>query len=182
MGNKVEKVETDTAGKTAHVVRHHDRGLVTIGAFKLIESIFFLLVGVGVIHFIHRDLGDEATRLAERLRFDLDGRLMTWVMDHLDSITAHRMKQISALTFFYAGLRIAEGVGLVMEKLWAEYLTVWATTIFLPWEVYEIVRHLDWIRVSLLVINLSVLAYLILAMRRNRRVLELAKNVSYHPK
>jgi hypothetical protein len=90
------------------VKRHHDRGLVTIGAFKLIESVFFLLVGVGVIHFIHRDLGDEATRLAERLRFDLDGRLMTWVMDHLDSITAHRMKQISALTFFYAGLRIAD--------------------------------------------------------------------------
>jgi uncharacterized membrane protein (DUF2068 family) len=92
------------------------------------------------------------------------------VMDHLDSITAHRMKQLSALTFFYASLRIVEGVGLVMEKLWAEYLTVWATTIFLPWEVYEIIRHLDWIRVSLLVINLSVLAYLVWALRRNRKV------------
>jgi uncharacterized membrane protein (DUF2068 family) len=170
MGSGAEMVETGAASKHGQATKHHDRGLMTIGAFKLIEAIFFLLVGVGVIHFIHRDLGDEATRLAERLRFDLDGRLMTWVMDHLDSITAHRMKQLSALTFFYASLRIVEGVGLVMEKLWAEYLTVWATTIFLPWEVYEIIRHLDWIRVSLLVINLSVLAYLVWALRRNRKV------------
>ena len=169
MGSGTETVEKGTARERAEATRHHDRGLMTIGAFKLLEAVFFFLVGVGVIHFIHRDLGDEATRLAERLRFDLDGKLMTWVMDHLDSITAHRLKQIGALTFFYAGLRIVEGVGLVMEKLWAEYLTVWATTIFLPWEIYEIVRHLDWIRVSLLVINLSVLAYLVWALRRNRR-------------
>lgn len=169
MGSGAEMVETGTAGKQGHAATHHDRGLMTIGIFKLLESIFFLLVGVGVIHFIHRDLGDEATRLAERLRFDLDGRLMTWVMDHLDSITAHRMKQISALTFFYAGLRVTEGVGLVMEKLWAEYLTVWATALFLPWEVYEIVRHVDWVRVALLIVNLTVLAYLVWALRRNRR-------------
>jgi uncharacterized membrane protein (DUF2068 family) len=69
-----------------------------------------------------------------------------------------------------------------MEKLWAEHLTVWATTIFLPWEVYEIIRHPDWIRVALLLINLSVLAYLVWAMRRNRRMMELAKNVGYAPK
>lgn len=169
MVSGVEMEQTGTASKHGHAAKHHDRGLMTIGIFKLLESVFFLLVGVGVIHFIHRDLGDEATRLAERLRFDLDGRLMTWVMDHLDAITAHRMRQISALTFFYAGLRVTEGVGLVMEKLWAEYLTVWATAIFLPWEVYEIVRHLDWVRVSLLIVNLTVLAYLVWALRHNRR-------------
>ena len=105
------------------------------------EAVFFFLVGVGAIHFIHHDLGDAAQRLAERLRFDPDGRVMSWVLDHLDDITAHRLKQIGVATFFYAGLRVTEGVGLVLEKVWAEYLTVGVTISFLPWEVYEIARQ-----------------------------------------
>ena len=33
-----------------------------------------------------------------------------------------------------------EGIGLLMRRLWAEYLTVIATAILLPLEVYEIVQ------------------------------------------
>jgi uncharacterized membrane protein (DUF2068 family) len=162
----MEEARTDhVRGQAA---RHHDRGLLAIGLLKLFEAVFFFLVGVGAIHFLHRDLGEAATRLAERLRFDLDGRMMTWVLDHLDEITAHRLKQIGAATFFYAGLRIAEGVGLIMEKVWAEHLTVGVTTAFLPWELYEIARHPDWIRVCLLLANLVVLAYLLWSLRRAR--------------
>ena len=157
--------EIGTAREHDHAVKHHDRGLLAIGLLKLFEAIFFFLVGVGAIHFLHRDLGEAATRLAERLKFDLDGRMMTWVMDHLDDITAHRLKQIGVATFLYAGLRIAEGVGLVMEKVWAEHLTVGVTTAFLPWELYEIVRRPDWIRVCLLLV---VLAYLLWSLRRAR--------------
>ena len=161
--------EIGTAREHDHAVKHHDRGLLAIGLLKLFEAIFFFLVGVGAIHFLHRDLGEAATRLAERLKFDLDGRMMTWVMDHLDDITAHRLKQIGVATFLYAGLRIAEGVGLVMERVWAEHLTVGVTTAFLPWELYEIVRRPDWIRVCLLLANLVVLAYLLWSLRRARR-------------
>ena len=50
--------------RAEHVVTHHDSGLLAIGLFKLVEAVFFLLVGVGAIHFIHRDLGDAALRLA----------------------------------------------------------------------------------------------------------------------
>jgi len=167
--------ETGTGMQHGHARMHHDRGLLMIGLFKLLEAVFFFLVGVGAIHFLHHDLGDAATRLAERLRFDLDGRMMSWVMDHLDDITAHRLKQIGAATFFYAGLRITEGVGLVMEKVWAEYLTVGVTISFLPWEVYEITRKLDWLRVGLLLVNLAVLAYLIWWLRRGRRVRAMSK-------
>ena len=149
--------------------RHRDRGLVAIGLLKLVEAVFFFLVGMGVLHFIHHDLGDAAVRLAERLRMDMDGRVMTWVLDHIDDMTAHRLKQIGAATFFYAGLRVTEGVGLLKEKAWAEYMTVGVTVSFLPWEVYEICRRPDYLRVGLLITNVIVLAYLLWVLRRNRR-------------
>jgi uncharacterized membrane protein (DUF2068 family) len=160
---------TSTATARGHAARHHDSGLLMIGLFKLLEAIFFFLVGIGAIHFIHRDLGEAAQRLAERLRFDPDRRAVAWVLDHLDDVTSHRLKQIGVATFFYAGLRTTEGIGLVLEKAWAEYLTVGMTAAFLPWELYEIVRRLDWLRVGLLVTNLAVLAYLVWWLRHNRK-------------
>lgn len=160
---------TNAASSQNIAAKHHDRGLLVIGLFKILEAIFFFLVGVGVIHFIHRDLGDAALRLAERLRMDPDRRAVAWVLDHLDDVTSHRLKQIGVATFFYAGLRTTEGIGLVLEKVWAEYLTVGITMAFLPWELYEIVRRPDWLRIGLLVTNLAVLAYLVWWLRRNRK-------------
>ncbi|MDP9051988.1 MAG: DUF2127 domain-containing protein [Acidobacteriota bacterium] len=162
--------ETHLAQEDGHAAKHHDKGLLAIGVLKLVEAVFFFLVGLGVIHFIHRDLGDAAVRLAERLRMDMDGRVMTWVLDHLDDVTSHRLKQIGVVTFLYAGLRVAEGVGLVMEKAWGEHLTVGVTVFFMPWELYEICRRPDLLRVGLLLANLIVLAYILWLLRRNRRI------------
>jgi uncharacterized membrane protein (DUF2068 family) len=175
MGSETEMEETGTAREhtdgaaEGHVHKRHDKGLLLIGLFKLLEAVFFLLVGVGALHFIHRDLGEAAQALATRLRFDPDGRLIGYVLDHLDVITAHRLRQIGVVTFFYAGLRVTEGVGLVLEKVWAEYLTVGATVSFLPWEMYEIVTRLDWFRVGLFVTNLLVLAYLVWWLQRRKK-------------
>jgi uncharacterized membrane protein (DUF2068 family) len=170
MGSGIELEQTGMKSATGDPAPHHDKGLLAIGLMKLFEAVFFFLVGVGAIHFVHRDLGDAATRLAERLRMDMDGRVMIWVLDHLDAVTAHRLKQIGIATFFYAGLRVTEGVGLVLEKVWAEYLTVAVTVSFLPWELYEICRRPDWLRVCLLLVNLLVLAYLIWWLRRTGRL------------
>jgi uncharacterized membrane protein (DUF2068 family) len=151
-----------------HGHRHHDSGLLLIGLFKLVEAVFFFLVGVGALHFLHRDLGDAVLRLAVHLRRDPEGRLVGFVLDHVDELTAHRLKQIGVATFCYGALRVTEGVGLVLEKVWAEYLTVGVTVSFLPWEMYEIVMHLDWFRVGLFLVNLAVLAYLVWWLRRKK--------------
>jgi uncharacterized membrane protein (DUF2068 family) len=160
--------------KRAH--RRHDRGLLMIGVFKLLEAGFFVLAGIGAFHLVHRDLQDEALRLAGRLRIDPDGRLVGWVMDHIDVVTSHRLRQIGFATFFYAGIRVAEGWGLVLEKTWAEWLVIGVTVAFLPWELYEIARHMDWIRIGILLINLGVLVYLVAWMREMRRMKQLNRS------
>jgi uncharacterized membrane protein (DUF2068 family) len=149
--------------------KHHDRGLLVIGIFKLVEAVFFVLVGLGAFHYLHRDLREAILNLAARLRRDPEGRLVGFVLNHLDSMTAKRLREIGMATFLYAGLRVAEGLGLVLEKAWAEYLTVGVTMSFLPWEMYEIVERLDWVRVGLLIINLLVLAYLVWMLQRKKQ-------------
>src|ERR1700704_4509695 len=60
----------------------------------------------------------------------------------------------------YALLEGTEGVGLAMRRRWAEYLTVIATGILIPYEAYEVIRHVTLFKVGALLLNLAVVGYL----------------------
>lgn len=60
----------------------------------------------------------------------------------------------------YALLEGTEGVGLAMRRRWAEYLTVIATSILIPYEVFEVVDHATLFRVGALLLNVAVVGYL----------------------
>ena len=145
-----------------------DRGLLLIGIFKLLKSAFFFCIGVGAIHLMNKDLGDEVTRLAHALRFDPESRVVSLLLDKVDLIDASRLRQIGFATFAYSALALTEGVGLLLEKSWAEYLTLGLTISFLPWELFELVRRPDWLRLGLLLLNLAVLWYLVWLLKRKR--------------
>ena len=155
-------------GHGSERVRSRDQGLLLIGLFKLAKAIFFFCIGVGAIHLLHKDLEDEVLRLAARFKFDPESRFVALLLDKVDLIDAHRLRQISVATFGYSALALTEGVGLLLEKVWAEYLTLILTISFLPWELYELIRRPDWFRLSLLLINLAVLWYLVWLLRRKK--------------
>jgi uncharacterized membrane protein (DUF2068 family) len=60
----------------------------------------------------------------------------------------------------YALLEGTEGVGLAMRRRWAEYLTVIATGILIPYEAYEVIHHVTLFKVGALLLNLAVVGYL----------------------
>jgi len=65
----------------------------------------------------------------------------------------------------YAALEGVEAVGLWHGKRWAEYLTFVATTVFVPYEVYELAKGVSALKVVTLLLNLAVAVYLLLAKR-----------------
>jgi uncharacterized membrane protein (DUF2068 family) len=60
----------------------------------------------------------------------------------------------------YALLEGTEGVGLAMRRRWAEYLTVIATGVLIPYEAYEVVNKVTLFRVGALLLNIAVVGYL----------------------
>ena len=71
------------------------------------------------------------------------------------NIEPRRLKEFGAGTFFYSALEMAEGVGLLLLRPWAEYLTVLATALLLPLEIYELAHKVTALRVAVLVVNLA---------------------------
>lgn len=166
-GAASENALAETKEKPHHV---HDRGLLMIGLFKLGKAILFFGIGVGVIHLLHRDIGDEVMRLATALNFDPESRVVSILLEKADLIDAQRLREIGFATFAYSALALTEGIGLLLERVWAEYLTLMLTISFLPWELYELARRPNWFRFGLLIINLIVLSYLVWLLRRKKTI------------
>ena len=151
-----------------HTSARHSRGLLLVGLFKMSKALFFTALGAGALHLVHRDLGDMVMKLADALRIDPEGRLVSLLMDKADLIDPHHLRQAGILSFLYAGVCVVEGTGLLLEKTWAEYFTVILTAAALPWEIYELFAHFSGFRIGLLLINLAVLAYLLWFLKHER--------------
>jgi len=76
-----------------------------------------------------------------------------------------RLIQLGLVVTAYAALEATEMVGLWFAKRWAEYLTLLATTLLVPFEVYEIILKVSIFKVITLVINVAIVIYLLLAKR-----------------
>ena len=161
-------METQTSQKPEHM--HHHGGLVAIGLFKLVKAIFFSGLGIAAIHFIHKDLGDALLRVATEFKFDPESHFIAVLMGKVDMLDAHRLRQISIGSFGYSALALTEGIGLLMEKVWAEYLTLILSLLFLPWEFYELFAHSSPWRVAILVSNIGVVIYLLWFIRKAREL------------
>ncbi|HZL27156.1 MAG TPA: DUF2127 domain-containing protein [Acidobacteriaceae bacterium] len=139
----------------------HARGLLVIGVFKLSKALFFIAVGAGALHLVHRDVGDVFQKIATTLRLDPESRLFAMLSSKADLISHHQLRNVVKLSWGYAALSLVEGVGLMMQKTWAEYLTLTLTICALPWDMTELVKHPDPIHWGVVLINVAVLAYLL---------------------
>lgn len=155
----------------AQAPRQHNKGLVLIAVYKLLQALLFVAIGVGAMRLLHKDIDDVLAQIASDLRFNPESKFVNFVLDRASLLNDPMLRRIGFGAFCYAAVGLAEGVGLYLEKAWGEYLTLLITASFLPFEIHEIMRRLTWPRVSLLVANVLVLLYLIKVVAdRQRRV------------
>jgi uncharacterized membrane protein (DUF2068 family) len=152
---------------------HHNSWLILIALFKLAQAMIFFAIGVGAFKLLHKDVGDVCQQIADNLHFNSESRLVNFLLERADLIDDRILRRIGAAVFIYAGLDLLEGIGLYLEKVWAEYLTLLITGSFLPWEIKEVIARVTWVRVGLLAVNLLVFLYLFkLVLGRRRSIPE----------
>jgi len=147
-----------------------NRVLLLIAVYKFFHALFFYAIGIGAHHLLHKDIADQIELFARHLRFNPESRLVIFILQKSSIINGPVLERISLVAYCYATLTLVEGIGLYLEKAWGEFLTLAITASFLPWEILEIFRHLTWVRVGLLTINILVFVYLLqLVLGRARR-------------
>jgi|SRR5215510_978007 len=149
--------------------RAHGRGVRLIAAFKLLKALGLLALGIGALRLLHKDVAGEVEHWINVFRVDTHNHFIDLLLEKLSILDDKRLKELSVGTFAYAGIFLVEGIGLALQKRWAEYLTIITTASLLPIEIYELTRRVSAGRCLALGINVAVVVYLVYELRRFRQ-------------
>lgn len=119
-----------------------------------------LLLSLGVLSFLNRDIEAVALNIVEYLTLDVENRYVEMLIKKAGMISNGTLLGVSGGLFFFGVLSLIEGWGLHKRRRWAEWLTVVSTSVFIPFEVYEIIKAVSIIKVGTLILNAAIVYYL----------------------
>jgi len=153
--------------------RHRGRKiLVFIGLFKLLHASLMILTAVGALWLTKSSVNERIRLWAEALEVGPYRRYLGDGLVRLLRLPHHFLWAVVIGAAFYAILFATEGVGLLMDKLWAEWLAVIATASLLPIEFVETIRRHHWqkaIGFGALLINAAIVVVLVFLVRARIR-------------
>jgi len=143
-----------------------------IALFKFFKATLLVVVALGAVELLRPDVAARAQQWVDMLAASPDRRAVQHLIALVSGLDPRRLYIVAVGAAVYAALFTTEGVGLWLARRWAEYLTVIATLLFVPLEVFELSRRVTLPRVTALILNLAVAALLIVRLRRARNLLE----------
>jgi uncharacterized membrane protein (DUF2068 family) len=165
-----KKIGTATSsGKIMSEKPPSDPFLRIIAIFKLAKALLFFCAGVGLLHYLNRDVEERLEHVMDSLHVDHHSHFLMWCLKQADLLTKDKIAALSAIAFFYSALFATEGTGLFLRKKWAEYFVVIVTGSLLPFEAYEIWHKITVAKILLTTGNLLILGYLIYVIRRKEK-------------
>jgi uncharacterized membrane protein (DUF2068 family) len=139
-----------------------------IAVFKLLKATLLVAVGLGALKLVHKDTGDVVQHWVELFRLDPNNHYVDTALEKASRLTPGKIKELGLGSLLYAGLFLTEGIGLWLEKRWAEWLTVIITSSLIPIEIYEIFHHATPVKIFVLLINIAIVTYLVYRIRNKR--------------
>ena len=104
--------------------------------------------------------------LAARLGLNPGGRYLDHALARLVNLPSRDFRDLGIGSFVYAALFLTEGTGLWLMKPWAEWFTAIITGSLVPLEIFEIHRHPTIVKVIVLLLNIAVVGYLFVRIRK----------------
>ena len=144
-----------------------------------------LLLAAGVYLLSHQsaDFGKLAEHLMRSVELDPRHGIFHRLVVYLHDLHGSQIRVAGFFALGYGVLEGVEGAGLWLDQLWAEFLTVIATSLLVPFELYELVRHPSALKAGGIAVNVAIVAYLVVILRRRlarERAHRLSRAASAH--
>jgi uncharacterized membrane protein (DUF2068 family) len=145
-----------------------------LAILRLIEGLAELAIGLTLFGLqarvpdVVQALKDELPLLvpaAERIGWNIEN---SWIARTIDDIAGISPGSYGVIGLGIAALgliKLAEAVGLWLAKRWGEYLSVIATSAFIPIEIRELIVGITPFKVTIFIINVAAVVWLIWAKR-----------------
>jgi uncharacterized membrane protein (DUF2068 family) len=147
----------------------HHAALATIAIYKFAKAALSLLSAVVAWRLTNPHVEAAMHAWAETLPIGFSEHLVREALAQVSGIPAFRWRQLGIVSLIYASVFTVEGVGLWLERQWAEYLTIVTSSLLLPFEFIAVLHRATLLRSVVLIANAAIVAYLIVWTRRRRK-------------
>jgi uncharacterized membrane protein (DUF2068 family) len=137
------------------------KALRAVASLEFLKGLVVLLAGFGILSLMHRDVWDVAESFLEWLRISPDTHYAQVFLNLADQVTDAKLWAVAIGALAYSILRFLEAYGLWRERVWAEWLALISGAVYLPFEIFELARQPDWVRLAILLVNLAVVLYMV---------------------
>ncbi|MCC4618566.1 DUF2127 domain-containing protein [Xanthomonas cassavae CFBP 4642] len=140
-------------------------GLHAIALLEAVKGVLALLAATGLEILGPLSLQNAVSTLIRRFNLDPDHGALPSL---LKTISPDAVHLAAAAMLAYGLLHVVEAWGLWRAKAWASLLGCLSAAIYLPFDIYAIVRHPGWTAWAVLAINLIVVGVLARDLVRRR--------------
>ncbi len=141
-----------------------------VAVFELAKGLLVLFAGLGFLAFLHRDVQEVAEELLLHLHLNPSSRIPGIFLQLVERVSNVDMWFLALGALTYATVRVAEGLGLWFDRVWAEWLGVASGLIYVPFEIYELGKGITTLKIVTFALNVLVVAVLADALWRRRRL------------
>lgn len=120
------------------------RYLKVIAIFKIFKGVLLFLLGFSLLFLNYRpgwldqisDWTDDQLLLAH-------SKYVTFLLNKLQAaLSGGALRATGTLALFYCGVLFTEGIGVYLQKRWAEFLMIFATAALIPLEIRHVWHRL----------------------------------------
>lgn len=136
-------------------------GLRLVALFEASKGLLVLVVGLELLSLIHQGVQNIGEEIVGRFHLDFarhHPRILLYAATHLNDSNV-RLLALAALA--YSTVRFIEAYGLWRLRAWAEWFAILSGGVYLPFELYELVRHPTFVTAGLLILNAAIVVYLV---------------------
>jgi uncharacterized membrane protein (DUF2068 family) len=145
------------------------RFLVLIALERVVRGVLLLAGGVYLTMHTGRDVSHIAYDAVKSFDLNPDRPFFKHTLDKLRGLKGHQVAVFGGAAIAYGLLELVEGTGLFLRKRWAEWLTVFATSVLVPFELYELTEKPSALKAAGLALNVVIVAYLVRVVRHRAR-------------
>lgn len=150
----------------------HIKGVRTVATIEFIKGVVVVLAGLGLFSMRNRDIWGIAESFLEFFHVNPYHHYVGIFIDLVYKVSDVRMWKLATAASVYTILRFVEAYGLWYALPWAEWLAFASGTIYIPFEVIDLIHKPTWFRLLVLVVNLIIVLYMLylrLEAREKRR-------------
>lgn len=136
----------------------------SVALFEAAKGTLVLLTGFGALTLIHYDIQLFAERLVGHLHLNPAKHYPRIFIDTAANLTDTRLRTLAALAASYALVRFIEAYGLWRGRRWAEWFAAASGGMYIPFELYELFKGINWLSLGALMANVLIVGLMINAL------------------